>query len=1246
MVEGLGVNCPDVETLQNKENSFRFAKLSPYLVAVTCTKNKPPDAMKIQAWDDEDMVKVTRCVAGEWIPFMNKCTEINRPKACHEDPPVVANASISDPQILSDANMEPLEVGKLYRCNSGHFLSGEPARLSTCSNGWWTDVYDYCGEGCPMPKDCSQILYAEGVNSNYRISPSERSDLGITVSCMNFSGDPGWTLVSRFYDASDDTYDEPLVSSGYGSLNNDAENYFIGMHYLLAMAQHSNKDPRPLVFLFVMEDEIEGNVTATYTDVTINNDTFEISFGGEFSGSAGNCWKNLMGPIFLHPHRDQKQCTVMKDPISWSPLTKVIKVTLYIRPQEYDAGVACPVIPLDGRDYPNMDLLFPIDRLPGDTLQYICPEQFLEQSTKTPEGNITCTKDPTTGVLAWDRELVLPCLLYCPDNFLKTLPETHCLHFTETPETFGVYGAALSCRDLNASLNFLTIPDELQQVPPDNFYYTSHYSLAPDNVTLNPTALMFPCVNSTQCLDNGMGECLATSNNGYTMTDCYNPTMKAMCRLPVLCPDGYTKYRYLCYRVICPMMPKNISYYLHMCQGEGSALAYPETVDVLHALIEMVKKKLMMNSTVGHIELGLNDASGDWTHGGLYELSQDMQSAVGTSMGYQNWRKLMLDPPGELQGRSYLEFLSGCGVCQYLARVDCWEDAPEPMEQMTRMWDGQRVLGTFAIYNCYPGYFMGGNLSISFLTITCAGQLGNWFSHPPLNNCIPVDVCLVLPPPPHPNATVEETMTSRYLNGTVSFVCPGNLTTQTGLTVQNVTCVAGMMGMFNFFPMALEPCHEICRIGPTVINATSDWNSTSIYIQGSVLNGTCEPGHQYAVGNNTKNLTCIEEDLWENISCYLACEGAIPIAGNNMTAPTLTANSVGTVLVYTCDEGLFRTPNDTFPDIKNETIVECSANGSWIPMGPLSCEKLCLGDPPSGEPPFISNWDGTSRSLDTTVNITCEGFYILGDLNKTHNIVCTDGTWTEVSPNVSVCIIGSIYPPSATIPDSIGAVLEGPDPSYLEGDQMNYTCQEGKLAPMGVSFFTVTFTADGWTEVSPEFICYNVSYDPPVISAPGTIDLPPTPFFVGSVANFTCPEDTLTSEGLSVYQLVYQPDGWTTLPEEFKCLNVTYLPPVLPSFALKGGTFFGADPPFHVGQKIAYRCLTGYISTKLDDSGNVVHETYLEFLGGDQWSELDPEFVCVVDVSRRECDFGIGLPVFESLSENNLWMKDFEIFSS
>lgn len=44
-------------------------------------------------------------------------------------------------------------------------------------------------------------------------------------------------------------------------------------------------------------------------------------------------------------------------------------------------------------------------------------------------------------------------------------------------------------------------------------------------------------------------------------------------------------------------------------------------------------------------------------------------------------------------------------------------------------------------------------------------------------------------------------------------------------------------------------------------------------------------------------------------------------------------------------------------------------------------------------------------------------------------------------------------------------------------------------------------------------------------------------YFVGSSVNFTCPEDTMSSDGLTYTTITYNSTGWFPVDPDFQCLN-------------------------------------------------------------------------------------------------------------
>ncbi|KAK7067252.1 hypothetical protein SK128_020017 [Halocaridina rubra] len=196
-----------------------------------------------------------------------------------------------------------------------------------------------------------------------------------------------------------------------------------------------------------------------------------------------------------------------------------------------------------------------------------------------------------------------------------------------------------------------------------------------------------------------------------------------------------------------------------------------------------------------------------------------------------------------------------------------------------------------------------------------------------------------------------------------------------------------------------------------------------------------------------------------------------------------------------------------------------------------------------------------------------------------------------------------------------GANLVGLQNVNMLGDTVNYTCETGKLTNSGADTIVLTFTENGWTGMDPTFICYNATTTfPPLPNVTqglvGNFSGPAPPFYVSTNINYTCPENTATKNGEVYTTLTFTEYGWESLDPNFVCLEVNFLPPVLPPEAYVGGYLFGDDPPFHIGYVVNYTCLNGYQSTKKNGSTIITFTTLT--LSENGWSPLDPEFECEV----------------------------------
>ncbi|CAL4063782.1 unnamed protein product, partial [Meganyctiphanes norvegica] len=74
------------------------------------------------------------------------------------------------------------------------------------------------------------------------------------------------------------------------------------------------------------------------------------------------------------------------------------------------------------------------------------------------------------------------------------------------------------------------------------------------------------------------------------------------------------------------------------------------------------------------------------------------------------------------------------------------------------------------IYTCSPGFFMDYNDTLTEHTITCLGQLGDWW---PLDwfTCKDKPVCEE-PDEVDPPMVAEKSKRHLYLNGTMTYLCP------------------------------------------------------------------------------------------------------------------------------------------------------------------------------------------------------------------------------------------------------------------------------------------------------------------------------------------------------------------------------------------------------------------------------------------------------------------------------------------
>ncbi|XP_047489066.1 complement factor H-related protein 4-like [Penaeus chinensis] len=567
------------------------------------------------------------------------------------------------------------------------------------------------------------------------------------------------------------------------------------------------------------------------------------------------------------------------------------------------------------------------------------------------------------------------------------------------------------------------------------------------------------------------------------------------------------------------------------------------------------------------LHLGMSDVTGDWTLGGLFTPSSEIVAAMGqtpTTEPPQAWR--LLSVFGSSAGEPYsitpssLTDVATHTLCQLHGPIWCKGDPPPATANMTMTWNEDHVVGTLAQYSCAPGFFMDGNITISNWTMQCLGQLGEWFPQP-LPECRQANVCLEeMPTVPSPliSNTTDENV--RYLYGTAQYWCPGGMTTLQGMTVQNVTCTLSGT-VYSFTPAVLEDC-TVCALQPTAGNASTDWTNTTAYSVGQTVTASCIASHHVQTGQNSSFVECTETG-WANVTaCYRACVDSPPEAGTNMVRENFTDDHIGVVLTYDCSPGFWLKTDQEHPVPVNQTTVTCNSEGMWVPgREPLQCVPLCTEDPPLPTDPITNDWDGYNRSVNYQIAVSCPEGQLFKNLSAVVTMTCEASTqWTSIPVDLLVCTLASnstpIMPANITAATQIG----WPGPPYLVGSSYNVTCAEGTMTPSGKTYMTTNLTADGWTAIDSDFVCYNVSdvlpddllelfneYDIDLASLTSenglnevtfgnmTVSFGDAPYIVGSTISFSCITWKSTQSGETSMTVAYTPEGWEEVDPDFVC---------------------------------------------------------------------------------------------------------------
>ncbi|XP_066953351.1 uncharacterized protein [Macrobrachium rosenbergii] len=428
--------------------------------------------------------------------------------------------------------------------------------------------------------------------------------------------------------------------------------------------------------------------------------------------------------------------------------------------------------------------------------------------------------------------------------------------------------------------------------------------------------------DGTSCQVSEDVTCLVVSRSKYKIVYCGDTSVKAFCRTPAVCPENYKPLNSYCYRVI--NSSSGMSDFLaasQACSADSAALAYPETQAELDFIEELVSTS--SNQLVTRVQLGIHNVNGSWTLSGLYAPTSDILTAVGTTNGTDHWRYLEVSTAlasssttssssvtSAFIGAHYTD-TAGLAVCRYPDNFGtmCRTSPRQPTDNMRPPnWKNVYAVGTVTSYSCYPGYFFNGNITAPALhNTTCLGRLGEWYSDLEFPQCLVANVCLsALPVLPTVGMVTNETSSSRFLNGTVTFTCPLKMAIANGSLTQNITCMTPDNSTYSFSPNVLQKCYMFCWEAPVVENATTTWMANSSYIEGSNVTATCIAGHQTTPGNVLQIVNCTTNGTWERQPCYPACVDSPPAPPSFfMAADPSLENAHGTILNYTCNEGFY-----------------------------------------------------------------------------------------------------------------------------------------------------------------------------------------------------------------------------------------------------------------------------------------------------------------------------------------------------
>ncbi|XP_069182178.1 uncharacterized protein [Procambarus clarkii] len=475
--------------------------------------------------------------------------------------------------------------GVYYECNDGlQMMSGYPGRLTQCVGGRWTGIFDVCIEAyCPQ-RDCCAVAalnYTNNDGTQYTVAPSAYRGNN-TIQCF--------LLLMK-----DVTIPPVLLVIDEGCL------------WALTALNWDGNTKRPLVMKIMMKDMNDNTLHATYGRLVVNPNNYTLSSLGTYHGNAGDHLAGSVGNTFC-PVRDPNNTNpcwwgdpstpnsglLTGDTPTWGSIS-IKSLNVWVRSLDCDKELACP--PLNTAINLANESYIPVSRAPGTSFQYICPGDLMMAGkpgiSKTPQGQVTCLPNTTNNLTpTWD--VVFPCVLVCPSDYVMSVNSSTCYYFSLASESKSHTDALTSCASKNSSLAFLNNPKDMKNLTDNSTFYLTAYTLTRDE-TIFPYMRTwedhgFNCTQKYHwCPTGGQERCFILHRAGYfNVSDCQTSN-RYICQRPAMCPHGYTLYKSRCYKLLMPSANTTFLDALNQCNYDGSALAYPQNLDALNFLTIFAK---------------------------------------------------------------------------------------------------------------------------------------------------------------------------------------------------------------------------------------------------------------------------------------------------------------------------------------------------------------------------------------------------------------------------------------------------------------------------------------------------------------------------------------------------------------------------------------------------------------------------------------------------------------------------------